>query len=318
MNLRKIKNAARNCLGEKAYWRISKILFPREITDHYGERLIAMEPAAINQMILQLLTSGEGASLAKIGATELRFCLEYTRRDKNNLRYSESLAYEMLVNSGIFPTDVETLQSFGATYIAACKHLSHLAVWYRPGESNYVLRYLPDSVLFRLNGLDPIQFGSNSWLQGLSGKRVLIVSPFTRSISEQYDQRHLVWSLCPGFLPNFEISFIKSPLSAGLVDPEHNSWNEALEDLKLRMDQLKYDVALVGAGAFSLPLVVHAHKKGAVGIHLGGQLQILFGVMGGRWETNDVLAKYINKYWIRPSGDEVPKQFKKMEGGCYW
>jgi hypothetical protein len=278
-----------------------------------------MDTAHTNNILYNLIISGMAGSVAKIGATELRFCLEYLRPStKRPAKYSKSLSYEMLVNSGIFPSEDYALEEFGKNYITACNELSHLAVWFRPGESMFVQKHIPHAKLFRLHGLDPIQFGSESWLQGLKNKRVLLVTPFAKSILKQYERRNLVWKNCPGFLPEFEIDFLRAPLSAGLVEPTFKTWSETLQNLKSQMDQRKFDVALIGAGAFSIPLAIHAQSKGAVGIHLGGQLQVLFGVMGGRWEENSNLSQFVNDHWVRPSGDEVPKHFKKMEGGCYW
>jgi hypothetical protein len=74
----------------------------------------------------------------------------------------------------------------------------------------------------------------------------------------------------------------------------------------------------VGAGAFSLPLVVHAKQAGRVGIHLGGPLQILFGILGGRWTWNPDFKQFIKDTWIRPSEEETPKTAGLIEGGCYW
>lgn len=319
MNTRKIKNTARRFLGEKTYYKISRILFPREILPAYGERNILTENAQINSFIRETLDLSKPASLAKLGAVELRFCQEYLNgADGKNKKYSSTSLEEIYINAGVFPQTSKALNRFASIFIQACEQVSHLAVWYRPGEQEFVLTKMPAAHLFRLSGLDPLPFGSRSWLQGLHAKRVLVVSPFVRSIQEQYNRRESVWNRCPGFLPTFDLHTVKAPLSAGLVQPNQPDWETTLNTLIAAMDNQKYDIALIGAGAFSIPLAVHAQKKGAIGIHLGGQLQILFGVMGGRWEENEALNQYVNEYWVRPSGDEVPDNKHKVEGGCYW
>ncbi len=92
----------------------------------------------------------------------------------------------------------------------------------------------------------------------------------------------------------------------------------ALADLKTRMDAADFDVALVGAGAFSLPLVTHARRRGKVGVHLGGTLQVLFGVYGGRWKDNKDYQHFINGSWVRPDETETPPTVHKIENACYW
>ena len=74
----------------------------------------------------------------------------------------------------------------------------------------------------------------------------------------------------------------------------------------------------VGAGAYGLPLAYHAKKLGKKAIQLGGPTQILFGIKGKRWDDHDVISKLYNSYWVRPSADETPSNYKAVEEGCYW
>ena len=60
-------------------------------------------------------------------------------------------------------------------------------------------------------------------------------------------------------------------------------------------------------------------KKSA--IYVGGGLQLLFGVIGKRWLSNQTILKIINENqtkFIRPSDDEIVKNIGMVEGGCYW
>lgn len=84
--------------------------------------------------------------------------------------------------------------------------------------------------------------------------------------------------------------------------------------MKRAMQSTPFDVALVGAGAWSLPLVAHAKKLGKKGLHLGGQLQLLFGIKGGRWDRGN----FYNEAWLRPLSEERPTGFMRMEKGAYW
>ena len=60
---------------------------------------------------------------------------------------------------------------------------------------------------------------------------------------------------------------------------------------------------------------------------MGGSLQLLFGIMGNRWDhdephyENGVFIYYAgleNEYWVRPSASERPKSHKVVENSCYW
>jgi hypothetical protein len=76
----------------------------------------------------------------------------------------------------------------------------------------------------------------------------------------------------------------------------------------------KFDVALIGAGAWSLPLAARLKQAGRVAIHLGGDTQLCFGIKGQRWEGYGIY----NEHWVRPSAAETPKNFLLKENGCYW
>lgn len=59
--------------------------------------------------------------------------------------------------------------------------------------------------------------------------------------------------------------------------------------------------------------------KGA--IHLGGATQILFGIMGKRWERDsyaNLMSNIINEYWTRTLLEEYVWGEEEVEGGCYW
>ena len=63
-----------------------------------------------------------------------------------------------------------------------------------------------------------------------------------------------------------------------------------------------------------MPLAARLKKAGKKSIHLGGAVQILFGIkekMGRKKE----FRKMYNKFWIYPSEEKV---FQNVEGGCYW
>lgn len=61
---------------------------------------------------------------------------------------------------------------------------------------------------------------------------------------------------------------------------------------------------------------------------MGGSLQLLFGIIGKRWEDPEYgyielkkkgcYPQLINKYWIRPGMKEKPQNAIQVESGCYW
>ena len=62
---------------------------------------------------------------------------------------------------------------------------------------------------------------------------------------------------------------------------------------------------------------------GKKGFHLGGSLQLLFGIRGRRWEDENYNSEYnyaalINNYWVKPDKQEKPENADIVEGSCYW
>ena len=117
--------------------------------------------------------------------------------------------------------------------------------------------------------------------------------------------------------------------SLGQGDPRFRDWFEALDYMKTEIDKIDYDICLIGAGAYGFPLAAHVKRRGKKALHLGGALQLLFGIIGSRWEDSNYgvkkwgipkgkYANLINEHWVRPDEDEKPKNAMAVEGECYW
>lgn len=76
----------------------------------------------------------------------------------------------------------------------------------------------------------------------------------------------------------------------------------------------KFDLALVGAGAWSLPLVAALKKNGRSGVHTGGDTQLLFGIKGKRWDS----FGFYNDHWTSLLPEESPRGSERIDSGCYW
>ena len=91
-----------------------------------------------------------------------------------------------------------------------------------------------------------------------------------------------------------------------------------------QIDKIDYDVCLIGCGAYGFLLAAHCKMKGKKAVHLGGALQLLFGIKGKRWEDPNYgfagknYLSFMNEYWVRPSKEETPTLSNSVEGSCYW
>lgn len=184
-------------------------------------------------------------------------------------------------------------------------------------------RYIPfgkNCKMVQLESLYPF-FVNKPWTLALRDKKVLVVHPFKETIESQYKKRE--W-LFPNkdTLPEFDLKVIKAVQSIAGERPHYKDWFEALESMKEQIAHTDFDVAIIGCGAYGLPLAgfvkEELHKKA---VHLGGGTQLLFGIKGRRWiedYKNPCYRNMFNEHWVFPSETERPKSASVVENGCYW
>ena len=151
----------------------------------------------------------------------------------------------------------------------------------------------------------------------MEGKKVVVVHPFKETIEMQYEKRKYLFEN-PCILPEFELRVVKAVQTiAGQRDERFSEWGEALQYMYDECMKDDFDVAIIGCGAYGMPLASMIKRAGKTAIHLGGVTQVLFGIKGGRWDHNELSALY-NDYWVRPLPSETPQNANKVEKGCYW
>ena len=120
-------------------------------------------------------------------------------------------------------------------------------------------------------------------------------------------------------LPSFELQTLRSVQTAGGgSDDRFASWFEAYEWMKEEILKRDFDVAILGCGAYGFPLAAAIKAAGKQAIHFGGVTQILFGILGARWDGDEDLRKFVNDSWVRPMDKEKPKNASAVENNCYW
>ena len=181
-------------------------------------------------------------------------------------------------------------------------------------EEMLLKKYLNIPYKISLDDLNPNFNSSFFWTEALRDKKVLVVHPFAETICRQYEHREKLFSR-KDFLPCFQsLQTISAVQSAAGNKSGFKDWFAALKYMEEQIDHSDYDVALIGCGAYGLPLAAHAKRSGHQAIHLGGVLQLYFGIKGRRWDDWGIY----NDYWVSPSAKETPSRFKSVENGCYW
>ena len=156
------------------------------------------------------------------------------------------------------------------------------------------------------------------WTRELAGYRVVVVHPYAELIESQYKKRAEIYENSDT-LPEFKLRVVKAVQTiAGTSDSRFNSWFEALDWMYQEIMKEDFDIALVGCGAYGLPLAARVKKAGKIGVHMGGDLQMLFGIRGKRWDDRERASRWYNDAWVRPGDEYRVSGFDTIEDGCYW
>lgn len=217
-------------------------------------------------------------------------------------------------NAGFFPLNESMLKLYALKMHEDILNLDVLASW-RPEEMLFS-HQLKKCEKIGLGDLGPT-FSKNCWTQSLKGKKVLVIHPFAKTIQEQYEKKRsrLFGENSEYILPEFaSLQVIKAVQSIAGNPVGFDTWFDALEFMESEIGKCDFDVALIGCGAYGFPLAAYCKKIGRQGVHIGGPLQLYFGIKGKRW--NDY--GFYNEYWVNPDESEKPNNLVDVEGGCYW
>jgi hypothetical protein len=318
-------------IGRRIYHSLFGARTDGNVKDNYfGNRINSFEEG--NDTIATYLQNQKPFVVSRLGHAELQCLINFDEinflKNKNvitkylyvirgyNSHWQESVKVAMKRNTGYFPTEDTDLDNFALFYFKCISQIDVLGVWYNYFEDEIVKRYCSNVSLMPLHSIEPYYF-KNPWSSYLKGKKVLVVHPFEKSIQKQFQIREKLFE-DNNVLPDFTLITIKAVLSNAYTDTTFPTWFDALESMQQKMSNIDFDIALIGAGAYGLPLAIYAKSLGKQAIHFGGSLQILFGIKGARWDNNPSINKFYNEYWIRPLMEETPSKFREVEDGCYW
>ena len=266
-----------------------------------------------NDVIRQSIESGEPFLATKMGSVEKDVCINYLS-DNDWLPFIKFAASN---NAGISPNTDEQLAYFAEKYLQSLKVVDLLGIWFQQNENILANNYATSSCYSQLRCLEPF-YHNNPWSSALEGKTVVVIHPFEDTIKAQFQKRELLFQ-DKNVLPSFELKTIKAVQTHAGGNGDSITWSDGLEKMKKQIDNIgDFDVSIIGCGAYGLPLGDYIKSIGKQAIHIGGGAQIIFGIKGQRWDSHDVISKLYNKHWVRPSDSEKPKNFKGVEGGCYW
>lgn len=266
-----------------------------------------------NNLIYDHIKSGQKFAVSRVGITELIVLNDMI----NGTAPKQNIIDDLRIIAGFYKSPIE---DFYEEYTPGVKCSDFQIVWKGTKADSLQEKVFqsisPNSIKIGHRAVEPFYF-ENPWSLALENKRVLIVSPFSQSIMYQSKRFEKIWK-DKKILPKFELEAYGSVQSIGNEGP-HRNWKESLNIMKEEISKLDFDIALLGCGAYGMPLVSHIkNNMGRSAIYVGGALQIMFGIRGMRWDGHDEIKQFFNENWKRPFEIETPKTAHLAEGGSYW
>lgn len=287
-----------------------------------------LSPEETQNIIGELITGNEPFFVGRFGSTELRALVRYKWLRRLGLTSSSSqpsasifsvlarLFFRKLsYDSGFFPLTFANLSRFSRLMERSIPAVDLLGSWV-PGESVFS-QQLENARITQLENLEPFWAGI-PWTTHLEGLKVLVIHPFAKTISDQYETHRASLFDNPNILPLFDLLTLEAVQSLGGAHNRFANWFDAFDWMLNESLKIEFDVALIGCGAYGFPLAAELKRNGKKAIHLGGMTQILFGIRGRRWDSDPRYASLINESWTRPSSAEVPDNSSQLGQNSYW
>ena len=283
-----------------------------------------------NEQIIKLIQKNEPFIVSRMGIggeTFKTYEFDLNSKITNSFLHPET---STLYNAGIYykKNDFHKLELFLKHYRSALFNSNILASCFNSSiskiqdyfSSKY---YLPQIHSRSLEPFYQIQKEIKPWTHYLMEKKILIIHPFVESFQKQFDNDFQIFNDENKriFLKNQEFIFYK-PYQTIAGNHIHDNWFQTFSIMCTDIKNIDFDIALLGCGGYGLPLCDFIKMKlNKSAIYIGGGLQLLFGVMGKRWENIEMWKKIIsenNSKFIKPSKEECCLNLNTIEDGCYW
>lgn len=272
-----------------------------------------------NNIIKEYISNKNPFILCRMDLTTIRWIDWYIRGGICDKMHSENTSIESKTLEQIWIEhgfDKFALHFFLQSYIKSLKSADLQVHWdkFLPLEqANIFDNYSKGSIKIDSESLCPY-LHTDFWTQALKGKKVLIIHMFEETIKEQYKKRALIWK--DEKLPEFELITYK-PIWTG---SGNSAFVENFTKMYNEISKIDFDITIICNAFYGIPLLrLIKENLNKSAIYMGGELQILFGIKGARWDGQEQVNKFYNEHWIYPI-DEKPEDWNipLTDHGCYW
>ena len=302
-------------------WQVRKLyfrLFKEKLRSKHYAKTQVKDINEGNQVIYELIKLGKPFMAGRYGSIELSAMAEVVRSICLKKEYDYNRLKDLNMNAGFVGNSKEEYAKFAEVMIYATTCCDVMGVWYNQMEDWFCSEYMPSNYVLTHRKVYDFWNCELPFTVALEGKKVLVIHPYTESIRLQYARREKIFEN-KNILPMFELKTVKAVQTiAGQKDDRFTTWFEALDYMYNEAMKEDFDIALIGCGAYGYPLAARIKEAGKSAIHMGGVLQVLFGIKGKRWDDIPEVSELYNEYWVRPNEAENVKNAKMIEDACYW
>jgi len=275
-----------------------------------------------NKRIIQCINSANPFFISRINDNSSKVSLSYL----NNTPLNPREVNIMQTNDGIYCNKQEDVELYAKLYNKGIKSSTYISCFdtLYARQQNMYLQYkgMDKGLDYRI--LEPfylLEEGIVPWSHSLLGKKILIIHPFVETFQEQMKKGWSFFKDRSIFQPGQEIIYYKA-YNTLVNNHIHKNWFDTFSRMCKDIKELDFDIALLGCGGYGIPLC--SFINGTLNkscIYVGGGLQLLFGVTGSRWLNHPIIKRESERegsLWTQPNANEHLKNYKYIEGGCYW
>ena len=154
----------------------------------------------------------------------------YTAKDLAKYLHKVANNQELFINAGIFVNNIDEYDEYFENLIESIKKTDYLLQWNSTDKYLFKKHFKKNKTFKSFNGLEPFLFEEKGWHYSLKDKKVLCVSPFSKSVKTQSQIFGKIWY-------GAEIGCVETvsvPHSEALTGEKPVSWKIKFANICLR------------------------------------------------------------------------------------
>ena len=286
----------------------------------------------VSSFIINNMNNEKGFFLNRIGGSDYNAVYNYYSNNKNINSYNFEYNMNIVKNhNGYFDksTDEEIIKINFYKYLekmfncyinsqAYTNPTSTIQNNFKGTMNDFNKIICSDKILIHYYYIEAITFFINDFKIFAKYKKILIISPFSESIKYQTTKNRINNLINNYTFPEFTLLTYDTPITYNNNNNDlhfisSNNWLEQCELMENEIKNIDFDIALLSCASYANCLgsfISNTMNKKA--IYIGGVLNVLFNIYGGRY--NDDYYNSINNLEYRITAIEKEK-YKNIQGG---